>query len=320
MQIATRNSIPHPYSSACLALSLLFFYTLAIASAEFAETFNLTEIASGIFVHQGKHVSFESPGHDDIANIGFIVGDKCVAVIDTGGSVNVGRALLSAIEDVTSLPICFVINTHIHFDHLLGNIVFKKNGVQFVGHLNLADEVAANRTFFLDQYSADLGDDPTQDSIVAPNLLVDGDMKIDLGNRTLTLTAHRSAHSHTDLTIYDPQTKTLWLSDLLFMQRVPSLDGSLKGWLSVLDQLKETSAERLVPGHGPSSVNPLSAMDAQRHYLDVLLLQTRQKIKEGLFMEEIVDSVGNGEQQKWLLFEQHHKRNITRAFSELEWE
>src|ERR1700744_760169 len=51
-----------------------------------AGDFNLTHPAPGVFGHQGSQLSLGAPGHDDIANIGFIVGSSCVAVIDTGGS------------------------------------------------------------------------------------------------------------------------------------------------------------------------------------------------------------------------------------------
>jgi quinoprotein relay system zinc metallohydrolase 2 len=290
------------------------------ASADSKDVFNLTEVAPGVYVHQGRHVSFESPGHDDIANIGFIVGDNCVAVIDTGGSLRVAHALLSELQKTTPLPICFVINTHIHFDHLLGNIVFQNKGVKFVGHKNLADEVDANRAFFLEQFRGDLGNEPTENSIIGPNLLVDDSMQLDLGNRILDLTAYDSAHSHTDLSIFDRRTSSLWLSDLLFMQRIPALDGNLIGWLTISKKIRETSAERVIPGHGPASANPSSALDAQQRYLEILLSQTRKKIADGLFMEDIVDTVGSQEKQLWLLYEQHHKRNVTKAFSQLEWE
>ena len=289
-------------------------------SPTYQQGFNLTEIATGIYVHKGKHAGFESQEHADIANIGFIVGDECVAVIDTGGSVQIGQALLSAIREITPRQICYVINTHVHFDHLLGNIVFKNGKVKFVGHLNLADEVAANRSFFLEQFREDLGDDPDENSIVAPDVLVDDHMQIDLGNRILSLTSYPSAHSHTDLSVFDERTKTLWLSDLLFVERIPSLDGSLRGWIKITDELRQTSALRLVPGHGPSSAKPISSFDAQQQYLQILLTQTRQKILEGAFMEDIVDAVGKEGKHLWLLHEQHHKRNVTRAFRELEWE
>src|SRR5450631_4256021 len=69
------------------------------ASASLAQAqsgFNLSRPAPGVFLHTGRQLALDVPGHDDIANIGFVVGEKCVAVIDTGGSVGIGRALRAA--------------------------------------------------------------------------------------------------------------------------------------------------------------------------------------------------------------------------------
>src|SRR6202041_1224284 len=90
-----------------------------------ARVLAVDELASGVYVHRGAQLPLDVPGHDDIANIGFIVGSRCVAVIDTGGSVRTGLALRAAIRRRTSLPICYVINTHVHVDHVLGNWAFK---------------------------------------------------------------------------------------------------------------------------------------------------------------------------------------------------
>ena len=132
----------------------------AYASPDNKEAFNLREISQGVYVHQGKHVDLEHVDHDDIANIGFITGDECIAVIDTGGSVTIGHALKNAIKNISSLPVCYVINTHIHFDHVLGNIAFKEYEPEFVGHENLVEEMEHNRSFFLSEFTADLGVNP----------------------------------------------------------------------------------------------------------------------------------------------------------------
>ena len=56
----------------------------------------LAPIADGIFVTQGRHelTSAENAGH--IANLGFVLGDDAIAVIDTGGSARTGEALMAA--------------------------------------------------------------------------------------------------------------------------------------------------------------------------------------------------------------------------------
>lgn len=294
--------------------------TIGSLASDGTASFNLTEVASGIFLHEGMHVEFENPQHDDIANIGFILGENCVAVIDTGGSISIGAKLLSAIRKITNLPVCYVINTHVHFDHVLGNLAFADEKTEFVGHVTLVHAIEGNRAFFLEQFANDLGPNPSVNSIIGPSITVKDTLELDLGNRILLLTAYQTAHSHTDLTILDKKTNTLWTGDLLFKERIPALDGSLKGWLAVLDKLKNDEIKLVIPGHGASSIEWLQAIQAEKDYLNLLLKDTRLAIANGMFMDEVIDSVGVTEKKQWLLYEQHHRRNVSKAFTELEWE
>lgn len=109
------------------AIPRLLATTLLVAmlgGAGNSDMLAVDELAAGVYVHRGAQLPLDVPGHDDIANIGFIVGSRCVAVIDTGGSARVGRALRATVRRRTSLPICYVINTHVHVDHVLGNEAF----------------------------------------------------------------------------------------------------------------------------------------------------------------------------------------------------
>ena len=292
----------------------------ACASPEHDTGFNLTEISRGVYVHQGKHVELAHADHDDIANIGFIVGDECIAVIDTGGSIDIGGRLREAVRKVSSLPICYVINTHIHFDHVLGNAAFRDDQAKFVGHQNLAEEMEYNRAFFLSEFTANLGENPGDGSVIGPDITVSDELDLDLGNRVITLSAHPPSHTYSDLSVYDNKTGTLWLSDLLFVDRIPALDASLRGWLKTMEKLKSMEANHVIPGHGTITLPWPEAASAQDAYLDMLLNETRKEIARGTFMEDVVENVGKVEKTRWLLHEQNHRRNVTKAFTELEWE
>jgi quinoprotein relay system zinc metallohydrolase 2 len=280
----------------------------------------IVEIAEGVFVHQGVHARLDEPRHDDIANIGFVIGERCVAVIDSGGSIAIGRSLLNVVRATTDRPVCYVINTHVHYDHLLGNAAFRETGARFVGHAALPDAIAASRDFFAERFAADLGPGAGPEAIVAPEILVEDHAQLDLGNRVLELTAHRTAHTTSDLSVYDPQTGTLWPGDLLFVERTPVIDGSLRGWLDALARLETVKAGRVVPGHGPASAAWPGAAADLRRYLERVATEVRNGIAAGRFLEDLVETAAWDERGKWLLFDETHRRNLTRAFTELEWE
>lgn len=286
-----------------------------------ADVLSIQQIAAGVYVHAGAQSDASAGNRGAIANIGFIVGSACVAVIDTGGSPAVGRALRSAVREVTSLPVCYVINTHVHPDHMLGNAAFRADRPEFIGHAKLAAAMSARGRTYLAALERVLGPDAAADAeIVAPTRAVAAEAALDLGGRRLTLRAWPSAHTDHDLTVFDERTGTLWLSDLLFIERIPVVDGSLPGWLGVLSELKRMSAQRVVPGHGGVTSDWPGAAAAQERYLMRLLAETRAALRAGRTLQEALDSVGGGERGRWLLFDAYHRRNVTAAFAELEWE
>ncbi len=278
----------------------------------------VSEIAPGVFVRPGHDVGvFEG---DEVANVGFVVGGRCVAVIDTGGSEAEGGALRCALRARTPLPVCYVIDTHVHPDHILGNRAFAGEGVQFVGHARLPRAMSLLGGIYLQRLAKYTGQPVDPQTLVPPDRTVAGEAVLDLGGRRLRLTAHGRAHTDSDLSVYDEATGTLWLSDLLFVGHVPVLDGSVTGWIETLEGLKAVPARRAVPGHGPVSVAwPGAARDTER-YLKVLRDGVRAWIAEDGGLREAQGQVGYSEQARWRLFGAYHKRNVAAAFRELEWE
>jgi quinoprotein relay system zinc metallohydrolase 2 len=285
-------------------------------------TVTIHQVADGDYAHFGQVATTTVENAGDIANIGIVIGRDAAAVIDTGGSVAVGRGLLAALRTVTDKPLRYVINTHEHPDHIFGNAAFADAGVTFVGHRNLPASIRAHGPFYLRSFRDALGADAiAQVKLIPPTLLVDGTMTLDLGGRTLLLTAwYPPAHTDCDLTVLDEHTHTLFAGDLVFLDHIPVVDGGLKGWLDVLPRLAALPAERVVPGHGGRVAPWPQALDDERRYLLALEADARKFIAAGTPLAEAVPLIGQSEKGRWQLFDDYNPRNATAAFSELEWE
>jgi quinoprotein relay system zinc metallohydrolase 2 len=290
-------------------------------AAEITVPLAIEAVADGDYVHFGQIAVTTPDNAGDIANLGIIVGRDAVAVVDTGGSVEVGRRLLAAVRSVTEKPIRYLINTHEHPDHIFGNAAFGTE-VVIVAHHNLPEELRKRALYYLRSYRDALGAEAiAQTRIVPPRLLVDDATVLDLGDRRLRLTAwNTTAHTDCDLTVLDETTGVLFAGDLVFLQHVPVVDGSVKGWLSLLPKLAEVPARLVVPGHGrPVSAWP-DALADERRYLETLAADTRRLIAAGASMQSAVPQIAQSERARWSLFEAYNARNATAAFSELEWE
>jgi quinoprotein relay system zinc metallohydrolase 2 len=286
-----------------------------------AEALEMVEVAPGVFAHEGQIAEPDAENRGDVSNLGFVIGETGVAVIDSGTAPWMGEALWRAIRARTGLPVDHVILTHMHPDHVFGTSVFERAGARIWGHAGLPRALADRQAGYLDSLRAVLGDAALVD-VSVPSLTdaVTDRAEIDLGGRVLALRAWPVAHTGNDLTVTDRQTRTLFAGDLVFDRHAPALDGSLPGWRAVLADLQAMELARVVPGHGDPSLPWPDGADPLVRYLDVLERDTRAALDAGARLSDAVRSVAGEEAARWDLFEVYNPRNVTVAFTELEWE
>ncbi|MFK8252166.1 quinoprotein relay system zinc metallohydrolase 2 [Ancylobacter terrae] len=280
----------------------------------------LDEVAPGIHVFRAPYELLAPSNAGAIANMSLVVGDEAALVIDTGNSVIAGRRLLAAVKAVTDKPLRYIVNTHMHPDHVLGNAAFSGVDARFVGHRKLPRALSMRAETYIEQLRRTMGDAvAAQSGVIIPDLLVEDRLELDLGNRRLVLEAQPTAHTDNDLTIRDTATDTWFLGDLLFMGHVPTLDGSLNGWLALIDRLVALKAARVVPGHGPASAPWPGAIASETAYLAELRAEVRAFVARGGSMAEAGETLTGG-RGNWALFDDFNARNVIAAYHELEWE
>lgn len=281
--------------------------------------FATEEIAPGIHVRRGVDAEAAVENAGGIANVGFIVGGDAVLVTDPGGSLADGENLRAAIRRVTDLPIRYVVMSHVHPDHIFGAGAFRQDNPAFIGHARLPQALAQRGAYYRERLEAVLGPGRAG-PVVMPTLLVETATELDLGDRAIRMTAHGPAHTDNDLSLFDRRSGTLFPADLLFVGRVPALDGSLRGWLQELVALEALPATQAVPGHGPARVDwPAGSADLKR-YLHTLVEETRAAIRANIGITAATETVASSERDRWALFDDYNGRNVTRAYKDLEWE
>jgi len=307
-----------------ITMSLLSLIGCSSLNSSYAnaadEAFAVEKVADGVYVHHGKHLDIDTGYQGDICNISFVVGSKGVAVIDTGGSLKVGKQLREAIRKVTALPVLYVINTHVHPDHIYGNAAFLADKPVFVGHDKLANIMELRREQYAKLNERLLHEDAKGSELVKPTLAVKDKLTLDLGGRKLELSAHPVAHTNTDVSLIDDKSSTLFTGDLLFIERTPVVESDIKGLIAEIEKLKASQAKLVVPGHGSVAKDWVGALNDAQRYLNLLLEDVRASIKKNEGMEKAMETAAASEKDKWQLFEIANRRNVNTIYPGLEWE
>jgi len=309
---------------------LFFLFSQLIISENKIKPLDVKKIADGVYVHYGKHENiYEGSNIGDIGNLGFIIGDESIAVIDTGGSHQVGEALKLAIKKISKKPIKYVINTHVHQDHIFGNTAFLSEGVIIYGHFNLKKALKERGSQYIRQIS-EAGNKIKGTKIIFPHKIIaetspdqvkklSDKITINLGNRKLLLTSYPTAHTYSDASVFDLKTKTFFVGDLVQDERLPTMDGLVKNWIKVLNEIEKVDFKIMVPGHGKIQKDN-TALKKTKTYLQVLYNDVIDALKKDIPVEKVIEIAAESEKDKWVLFDRVNPGNVVRTIIRYEWE
>jgi len=228
-------------------LALVLF--LSMSSYVFAE---LVKISDGVYSYiDAKGVA---PANGFGANAGIVVGKDGILVVDTLISAKKAKAFIKDIKTVSDKPIKYVVDTHYHLDHALGNSEFVKLGAIIVAQQNCAKNLIPDSTLKRATMYG-LSKEDMEGTEVAPPVVTFTDrMTVDLGDRTVELIFPGPTHTDDSILVYLPREKVLFTGDILFTRYHPYMgDGEVANWIKALDFIAGLDADKIIPGHGPLS-------------------------------------------------------------------
>ena len=187
-------------------------------------------------------------------NIGIVVGNRGTLVIDTGLGERNGATIMRAVQMLEKGPVLYLTTTHYHSEHVTGEQAFPANTVLI---RPVAQQEELNR--LLPGHMARFREMSQQNKELladvkmrTPDILFNGEMKLDLGGVTARLFRLGRAHTEGDLLILVEEDSVLIPGDIVESKLFPIMpeESSMKGWITVLDKLEPLKPRLVVPDHG----------------------------------------------------------------------
>lgn len=206
-------------------------------------------VYSIISPHYGRPTA-ENQGWN--ANSHFVVTQQGVLVFDTGSSQHIGEAIIHAIKTVTKQPIRWVINTHSHADHWLGNQAFAALGAEIIStkssvHKMHQDGKADQKAFFR------MTEGATGNSMLSyPKTFVSQGEERVFGGVDVQFISANNGHSIGDILVWLPQQKVIFGGDVLSSQWLPIMtpSGNVPQLINTLKSIKRLAPVAILTGHG----------------------------------------------------------------------
>lgn len=284
------------------------------APASEEKLFDLQKAADGVYFAQARPQTVIN------CNAAVFVRSKDVVVVDAHSKPSAAAALVRQIRsEVTDKPVRYVINTHFHWDHMLGNPAYKQAGVEILATNEtkrlmtelspqrlkesldeLAKQVdalrdrtaksssAAEKAFceseirHIHAYQAEMRDY----SIELPTVTFDKTHVLQDAAFDLHLDWRGQSHTSGDVFVFCPQRKAIATGDASHGW-VPNIgDGYPRQWPATIDAAMKADFEHVLGGHGPMRHDRVVMM-AQRNFIEELTHRVAEAKTAGQPLEEM---------------------------------
>jgi glyoxylase-like metal-dependent hydrolase (beta-lactamase superfamily II) len=239
---------------------------------------NLKRVSDHVYVLEG------------FPNIAYVIGSRATLVVDTGLGERNGATVMRVEKKLAKGPILYLTTTHYHSEHTTGEQAFPASTIiirNTVQQEDMEKNLGAHMDVFrkISEQNKDL---LKEVHFRQPDILFDHEAKLDLGRVTVRLFWLGPAHTKGDMLIFVEEDSVLIPGDIVQKDIFPimtSADATVKGWLSILDNVEALNPKFIVPDHGASIVDA-SQIGAERAYLLALQSRALELKKQGLSAED----------------------------------
>lgn len=313
------------YLTGLLLLSLMIFnFGTATASAANGILPPPKKLTEHVYAWIGPLPGPSKENNGYRMNLVFVVGNKAVAVLDTGYTEAMAEEMLAHIRKITDKPIKYAVNTNSQPHRFMGNPAFRRAKVEIIAHANTAARMDESGGSFAGGIERIL--EFKEDSVTIPqapdrilNTNDDKETTLDLGGVSIILKNFGPAHTPAQLVAHIPADNIVYSGDILYGERLLTVQPSsnTQSWLAAFEKLKAFGDATFIPGHGQPG--PLKIFDfSTRQYLSLLFNHMNEMVDEGVDVQDAINKLNSSEFSKLANFEQLSGPNASWTYLERE--
>ena len=237
-----------------------------------------TRVADGVYAIVTP--SRELPNQDNHgwnSNSAFVVTESGVLLFDSGSSVAIGERMRKTIAQVTDQSVRWIVVSHAHGDHWLGNAAFGDQVEQIIATSKTSQAIEISGQTWVELFNRMTDGITGESRILPPTQQVDKWTETEFGGIKTILFPSGDSHSPGDLILWLPESRVLMGGDVVYSDRMPSTNNSRIGqWILMLDELIALNPKVVLAGHG--AVTDVAGLKN----LKKLLKTFRQVVADGI--------------------------------------
>jgi len=239
-----------------LTLGLIGLITSSACLEDTNADFTVAQITKNVYSIVSPSFGLPTPDNKGWnSNSHFIVTEKGVLLFDTGSSELIGKKIKRAIKSVTDQPVRWVINSHSHADHWLGNAAFNNTDVEIIASHKAFKTMnqygQEDVAFYHKVTNGTIGS--TQ--LVYPTVLLNQGEKRNFGGVDVEFIFSNDAHSPGDILMWMPQQKIILGGDVLSSDWMPVITdhGNVPNLIGTLNYITKLNPAIVLTGHGKAT-------------------------------------------------------------------
>ena len=274
------------------------------------------EVAKGVHCFFGTPEEITKENGGNMVNTCFVTTKDGFVVIDSGPTYLYASEAYTQMQKIVKLPVKYVIDTHDHDDHWLGNGFYKEQGALLIGSRTYEQNVQVGMPTRMEKIVSK--ETYSKTKVVKVDRVVESEYNLTLGATEFQIKQLvDQAHTKGDLVVSLPQRKVLFVGDLVFNDRITSLrDGSVIGSLKAMEMIEAFDADTIITGHGYTTDK--SAVTEQKKYLLALKEGVQDAIDNDISIDEVTKKVKLEQFKDMNLYKELNSRNVFEAYRELE--